>query len=79
MLMNYELKNVDTVVELMLRPFRGPAFDTGRYGRDFGNRTFIERFKENLKERLEEEKASDIPVTLIEVFHDVFDKSLLHE
>ena len=71
MLMNYELKNLDTVVELMMKPYRDTTFTTGRYGRDFGNRTFIER--------LEEEKASDIPVTLIEVFHDVFDKSLLPE
>jgi len=67
------------VVELMMKPYRGATFNTGRYGKNFGGQTFIERFKENLKERLEEEKASDIPVTLIEVFHDVFDKSLLHE
>lgn len=79
MLMNYELKNLDTVVELMLKPFRGPAFDTGRYGRNFGNQTFIERFKENLKIRLEEEKESSIPATLLEVLHDVFDSSLLPE
>lgn len=62
-----------------MKPYRGATFNTGRYGKNFGGQTFIERFKENLKERLEEEKASDIPVTLIEVFHDVFDKSLLHE
>lgn len=79
MLMNYELKNLDTVVELMMKPYRDTTFTTGRYGRDFGNRTFIERFKENLKERLEEEKASDIPVTLLEVMSDVFNKSLLPE
>lgn len=78
MLMNYELKNLDTVVELMLKPLLSPVFDTGRYGR-FGNQTFIERFKENLKIRLEEEKESSIPVTLLEVLHDVFDSSLLPE
>ena len=79
MLMNYELKNLDTVVELMLKPLLSPVFDTGRYGRNFGNQTFIERFKENLKIRLEEEKESSIPVTLLEVLHDVFDSSLLPE
>ena len=79
MLMNYELQNIDTVVELMLKPFRSKTFDTGRYGRNFGGQSFSERFKENLKERLEEEKASDIPVTLIEVLSDTFNKSLLSE
>ena len=79
MLLNQELKNVDTVVELMLRPFRSSTFDTGRYGRNFGNQTFVERFKENLKERLEEERNSDIPVTLLEVLSDVFNESLLPE
>lgn len=79
MLMNYELKNLDVVVELMLKPFKGATFNTGRYGKNFGGQSFAERFKENLKERLEEEKTSDIPVTLLEVLHDVFDKSLLPE
>lgn len=79
MLMNYELQNIDTVVELMLKPYRGTTFNTGRYGKNFGGQNFIERFKENLKIRLEEEKNSDVPVTLIEVLHDTFDKSLLPE
>ena len=52
---------------------------TGRYGKNFGGQNFIERFKENLKIRLEEEKQSDVPVTLIEVLHDTFDRSLLPE
>jgi hypothetical protein len=79
MLMNYELQNIDTVVELMLKPYRGTTFNTGRYGKNFGGQNFIERFKENLKIRLEEEKQSDVPVTLIEVLHDTFDRSLLPE
>ena len=79
MLLNSELKDVDVIVELMLKPFKGSNFNTGRYGRNFGNQTFIERFKENLKIRLEEEKESSIPVTLLEVLHDVFDSSLLPE
>ena len=79
MLMNYELQNIDTVVELMLKPYRGTTFNTGRYGKKFGGQNFIERFKENLKIRLEEEKNSDVPVTLIEVLHDTFDESLLPE
>lgn len=79
MLMNYELQNIDTVVELMLKPYRGTTFNTGRYGKNFGGQNFIERFKENLKIRLEEEKKSDVPVTLIEVLHDTFDESLLPE
>lgn len=79
MLLNQELKNVDTVVELMLRPFRSSTFDTGRYRKNFGGQNFVERFKENLKIRLEEEKESSIPVTLLEVLHDVFDSSLLPE
>lgn len=79
MLLNQELKNVDTVVELMLRPFRSSTFDTGRYGKNFGGQNFVERCKENLKIRLEEEKESSIPVTLLEVLHDVFDSSLLPE
>lgn len=79
MLMNYELQNIDTVVELMLKPYRGTTFNTGRYGKNFGGQNFIERFKENLKIRLEEEKNSDVPVTLIEVLHDTFDRSLLPE
>lgn len=79
MLMNYELQNIDTVVELMLKPYRGTTFNTGRYGKNFGGQNFIERFKENLKIRLEEEKNSDVPVTLIEVLHDTFDESLLPE
>ena len=79
MLMNYELQNIDTVVKLMLKPYRGTTFNTGRYGKNFGGQNFIERFKENLKIRLEEEKNSDVPVTLIEVLHDTFDESLLPE
>lgn len=79
MLMNYELQNIDVVTELMLRPFKGANFNTGRYGRNFGGQSFSERFKENLKIRLEEEKASDIPVTLLEIMSDVFNKSLLPE
>ena len=79
MLMNYELQNIDTVMELMLKPYRGTTFNTGRYGKNFGGQNFIERFKENLKIRLEEEKNSDVPVTLIEVLHDTFDRSLLPE
>jgi len=79
MLLNQELKNVDTVVELMLRPFRSSTFDTGRYGKNFGGQSFVERFKENLKERLAEEKESDVPVTLLEVLSDIFNKSLLPE
>lgn len=79
MLMNYELQNIDTVVELMLKPYRGTTFNTGRYGKNFGGQNFIERFKENLKIRLEEEKQSDVPVTVIEVLHDTFDRSLLPE
>lgn len=79
MLMNYELQNIDTVVELMLKPYRNTTFTTGRYGKNFGGQNFIERFKENLKIRLEEERQSDVPVTLLEIFHDVFDESLLPE
>lgn len=79
MLMNYELKDVDVIVELMLKPYRSTTFTTGRYGKNFGGQTFVERFKENLKERLKEEKESDTPVTLLEIFHDVFDESLLPE
>lgn len=79
MLMNYELQNIDTVVELMLKPYRNSVFTTGRYGKNFGGQNFIERFKENLKIRLEEEKKDEIPATLLEVLHDVFDKSLLPE
>ena len=79
MLMNYELQNIDTVVELMMKPFRNPAFNSGRYGKNFGGQTFIERFKENLKTRLDEERNSEIPATLIEVMSDVFNQSLLPE
>ena len=79
MLMNYELQNIDTVVELMLKPYRSNTFATGRYGKNFGGQSFVERFKENLKIRLEEEKSSDIPVTLLEVMSDIFNQSLLPE
>lgn len=79
MLMNYELKDVDVIVELMLKPYRNTTFTTGRYGKNFGGQTFVERFKENLKERLAEEKESDVPVTLLEVLSDIFNKSLLPE
>ena len=79
MLLNYELKDVDVVVELMLKPFKGATFTTGRYGKNFGGQSFSERFKENLKIRLEEERNSDIPVTLLEVLSDTFNKSLLPE
>ena len=79
MLLNYELKDVDVIVELMLKPFKGAAFTTGRYGKNFGGQSFSERFKENLKERLAEERESDIPVTLLEVLSDTFNKSLLLE
>ena len=74
MLLNYELKDVDVVVELMLKPFKGATFTTGRYGKNFGGQSFSERFKENLKE-----KDSDIPVSLLEVMSDVFNQSLLPE
>lgn len=79
MLMNYELKDVEVVVELMLKPYKNPVFATGRYGKNFGGQSFSERFKENLKTRLAEEKDSDIPVTLLEIMSDVFNKSLLPE
>ena len=79
MLLNHELKDVDVVVELMLKPFKGEVFNTGRYGKNFGGQSFSERFKENLKLRLAEEKESDIPVTLLEVLSDVFNGSLLPE
>lgn len=79
MLLNYELKDVDVIVELMLKPYRNATFTTGRYGKNFGGQTFVERFKENLKERLAEEKESDVPVTLLEVLSDTFNKSLLPE
>ena len=79
MLLNSELKDVDVIVELMLKPFKGSNFNTGRYGKNFGGQSFSERFKENLKERLAEEKESDVPVTLLEVLSDTFNKSLLPE
>ena len=79
MLLNYELKDVDVVCELMLKPFKGEVFNTGRYGKNFGGQSFSERFKENLKLKLEEERNSDIPVTLLEIMSDVFNKSLLPE
>ena len=51
MLMNYELQNIDTVVELMLKPYRSNTFATGRYGKNFGGQSFVERFEDKTRGR----------------------------